>query len=129
LIGFKAGVPYTFTVKARDAAGNLSVASNQTTVLLGGIVDTTPPSAPSNLTLSNATSSSLTIRWSAATDDVGVVVYQVFVNGSLAATVTSTSATVTGLTPSTGYSITVKALDAAGNVSPASAALSTSTSS
>ena len=129
LIGFKAGVPYTFTVKARDAAGNLSVASNQATVLLGTIVDTTPPSAPGTPTLSSATSSSLTLRWSAATDDVGVVVYQVFVNGSLAATVTSTSATVTGLTPSTGYAITVKALDAAGNVSPASAALSASTSS
>jgi len=129
LIGFKAGVPYTFTVKARDAAGNLSVASNQTTVLLGGIVDTTPPSTPANVTLSNAASSSLSIRWNAATDDVGVVVYQVFVNGNLAATVTSTSATITGLTPSTSYSITVKALDAAGNVSPASAALSASTSS
>jgi chitodextrinase len=128
LIGFKAGVPYTFTVKARDAAGNLSVASNQTTVLLGTGVDTTPPTAPTNPTAAGATSTSISLRWSAATDDVGVVVYQVFVNGSLAATVTSTSATVTGLTPSTGYTITVKALDAAGNASSPSAPLSASTS-
>jgi beta-glucanase (GH16 family) len=34
LIGFKAGTPYTFTVRARDAAGNASAASNATTVLL-----------------------------------------------------------------------------------------------
>jgi chitodextrinase len=117
LIGFKPGTPYTFTVKARDAAGNVSVASNQVTVLLANTVDTTPPSAPTNLTTVSVTSSSITLRWTASTDDVGVVVYQVLANGNLAGTVTATTATVGGLSSGTAFSITVRALDAAGNVS------------
>ena len=128
LIGFKAGTPYTFTVKAHDAAGNISFASNQITVLLAAPSDTTPPSAPTNLTTVNVTSSSVTLRWTASSDDVGVVVYQVQVNGNLAATVTSPAATVTGLSASTSYTVTATALDAAGNRSSASAPLSVSTS-
>jgi chitodextrinase len=128
LIGFKAGTPYSFTVKAHDAAGNVSVASNQITVLLATPNDTTPPSAPSNLTTTNISSSSVSLRWTASTDDVGVVVYQVLLNGNPASTVTSTSATVSGLSAGTSYSITAKALDAAGNISAASAALTVTTS-
>jgi chitinase len=128
LIGFKAGTPYAFTVKARDAAGNVSQASNQITVLLAVAQDTTPPTAPANLTAPQVTSSSIGLTWTASSDDVGVVVYQVQVNGNLAATVTSPSATVTGLSPSTSYSVTATALDAAGNRSPASAPLSVTTS-
>ena len=121
LIGFKAGTPYNFTVKARDAAGNTSLASNQITVLLTGGQDTTPPTAPTNVVGSNATSNSATLSWKASTDDVGVVVYQVFANGTLGATTTSTSATVMG--PVSGTVYTVKAIDAAGNVSPPSAGI------
>jgi len=128
LIGFKPGTPYTFTVKARDAAGNLSVASNATTVLLAVPPDTTPPTAPTNVTTVSVTSSSAALRWTASTDDVGVVVYQVLVNGSVVATVTSASASVTGLSSGTTYSVAVRALDAAGNTSPASGAISVTTS-
>jgi pectate lyase len=125
LIGFQSGTPYNFTVKARDAAGNVSQASNQITVLLGMTQDTVPPSAPTNLSASNVTTTSLTLRWTASTDNVGVVVYQVFANGSQAATsFGSTSAAVSGLNLSGGSCVlTVKAVDAAGNVSSASAAL------
>jgi cellulose 1,4-beta-cellobiosidase len=123
LIGFKPGVPYNFTVKAKDAVGNTSAASNQTTVLLGNPVDTTPPSAPTNLSLTNATSSSLTVRWSASTDDVGVVIYQVLVNGNQVSMATGTSATITGLASGTVYGVSVRALDAAGNVSNPSSSL------
>jgi chitodextrinase len=70
---------------------------------------------------SNATSNSATLSWKASTDDVGVVVYQVFANGTLGATTTSTSATVMG--PVSGTVYTVKAIDAAGNVSPPSAGI------
>ena len=129
VIGFTAGTPYTFTVKARDAAGNVSAASNQATVLLSIGQDTTPPTAPTNLTASTVTSSSVTLRWSASKDDVGVVIYQVYVGGAVMATaIGSTSAVVAGLSANTTYVFTVKAFDAASNGSAASAALSVTTS-
>ena len=127
LIGFKPGSPYTFTVKARDAAGNVSVASNAITVLLASGPDTTPPTAPTNLSATSVTSASVALRWTASTDDVGVVVYQVYVNGSLFRTVTTLTASVTGLSANTSYTFTVTALDAAGNTSSASAPLVVST--
>jgi chitodextrinase len=124
MIGFKAGTPYTFTVKARDAAGNMSVASNSATVLIGTLQDTTPPTAPTNLAAGTVTSSSVALSWTASSDDVGVVVYQVYAGGSSAiATSTSPRATLSNLAADTTYTFTVKALDAAGNVSSASGAV------
>jgi len=129
LIGFKAGTPYNFTVKAIDAAGNVSQASNQVTVLIQVIgQDSTPPTAPNNLTATSVGSTSVALRWSASSDDVGVVVYQLYSNGTLASTVPmSTSGTVSGLQPATTYSFTVKAADAAGNLSSASSSLAVTT--
>jgi uncharacterized repeat protein (TIGR02543 family) len=127
LIGFKSGTQYTFTVKARDAAGNTSVASNQTTVILGQQIDSTPPTAPSNLRSTNATSASVSLAWNASSDDTGVVIYHVYSNGLVVTNPTSTSATVTGLSPSTSYTFTVTAQDATGNVSNASSPLSVTT--
>jgi uncharacterized repeat protein (TIGR02543 family) len=117
LIGFKAGTPYVFTVKAQDAAGNVSAASNQATVLVPLGKDTTPPTTPSNLRATNVTSTSVSLSWTASTDDVGVVVYQVYQGATVARTVTSASATITGLTPSVSYTFGVQAFDAAGNAS------------
>jgi uncharacterized repeat protein (TIGR02543 family) len=126
LIGFKSGTPYSFTVKARDAAGNVSFASNQTTVLFSA-EDTTPPSMPSSLKATSVTSSSVSLSWTASTDDVGVVVYQVYRDGMVSATVTSPKATIGGLSMGTSYSFAVTAIDAAGNVSPMSAPLTVMT--
>ena len=128
LIGFKAATPYTFSVKARDAAGNVSVASNQVTVLLGSTQDTTPPTAPTSLKAVTVADTSVRLGWSASSDDVGVVVYQVYSGTTVVGTVPAgTSATVSSLTPGATYSFTVTARDAAGNVSPPSAALSVTT--
>ncbi|MGV2805610.1 chitin-binding protein, partial [Clostridium perfringens] len=86
----------------------------------GGNPDTTAPTAPTGVTASNVATTSATISWNAATDNVGVTNYRIF-NGSTQ--IGSTSAlnyNLTGLTPNTTYNITVKAVDAAGNISPAS---------
>lgn len=91
--------------------------------------DTQAPSAPSGLASSNITSSSFTLTWTASTDNVGVASYEVFRNGTSVGTSTTTSKSVTGLTASTTYSMTVKAKDAAGNVSAASSALNVTTTS
>jgi endoglucanase len=127
--GLSPATTYSFTVKARDAAGNTSSASSAataTTPVASG--DTQPPSAPANLAVTATTASSVSLSWSASTDNVGVTAYDVFRGATLATTVTGTSATITGLSPSTMYSFTVKARDAAGNASAASNTVSATTS-
>lgn len=85
------------------------------------VVDTQAPTAPTNLTANNPTSNSISLSWTAATDNVGVTGYDIyFSNGTFYATVTGTTATVQGLTPSTTYTFYVIAKDAAGNSSPQS---------
>jgi chitinase len=88
----------------------------------GGGGDTTPPSTPTGLHVTGANSSSVSLAWTASTDDTGVTGYDVFRDGSLATSTPGPSATVSGLSPSTSYSFTVKAKDAAGHSSAASSA-------
>jgi len=91
-----------------------------------GTSDTTPPTSPT-LAASGTTSSSTNLSWSGATDNVAVTGYDVYQGASLVGSTTSTSYTVTSLTPSTTYSFTVKAKDAAGNNSVSSNAVSVTT--
>ena len=117
--GLTAATTYSFTVKAIDAAGNLSAASNtvSVTTLANATGDTTIPTTPTNLAASGTTQTSTVLTWTASTDNVGVASYSVFQNGTSIASATTTSFTVTGLTAGTPYSFTVKAKDAAGNLS------------
>ncbi len=119
--GLTASTAYAFTVKAKDAAGNLSVASNTVTVTtLAVVADTTAPSA-STLSASGTTTTTTNLSWTAATDNVAVTGYNVYKAGVLlGSTTTATTYAVTGLTASTAYAFTVKAKDAAGNLSVAS---------
>ncbi|GAA1018597.1 hypothetical protein Aple_065510 [Acrocarpospora pleiomorpha] len=91
--------------------------------------DTTAPSVPGNLRSTGTTSSSVSLAWNAATDNVGVTGYEVYRGGTQVATVTGTSHTDTGLTASTSYTYTVRARDAAGNRSAASTAVTVQTGS
>ncbi|WP_217559010.1 lytic polysaccharide monooxygenase [Paenibacillus sp. GbtcB18] len=86
-----------------------------------GTPDTTAPTAPAGLTASNVAATSATVSWTASSDNVGVAGYRIF-NGSTQIGTTSgaLSYNLTGLTANTAYAITVKAVDAAGNVSAAS---------
>lgn len=81
--------------------------------------DTTPPTTPGSVSASATSATTGTVTWTASTDNVGVAGYQVFVDGSPVDTTTSLSYGLTGLSPSTQYSVTVTAYDAAGNNSPA----------
>ncbi|MFO7940094.1 MAG: S8 family serine peptidase [Bacteroidales bacterium] len=89
--------------------------------------DTEAPTAPSGLAATNVTETSVDLSWNASTDNVGVDSYWVYQNGSQIATTASTSYGVTGLSPATSYNFTVKAVDAAGNVSAASNQISVTT--
>ncbi|MCJ0874536.1 carbohydrate binding domain-containing protein [Streptomyces sp. AP-93] len=86
----------------------------------GGTVDTQAPTVPGSLAATGKTSTTASLSWTASTDNVGVNGYDVYQGGALVATSGTTSATVTGLTPSTAYAFTVRARDAAGNTSAAS---------
>ncbi|WP_370087784.1 GEVED domain-containing protein [Ekhidna sp.] len=97
--------------------------------ITGSAGDTQAPSVPTNLSASSVTQTSLTLSWTASTDNVGVTGYDVYQGGTNIGSVTGTTANVTGLTASTTYSFTVRAKDAAGNVSAASAALNVTTQS
>lgn len=101
---------------------------NYVTMIWGGTSDTTAPSVPTNLVASNVTSTSLTLSWTASTDNVGVTGYDVYMNGSLKTSVTGSTSSITGLTASTTYSFTVKAKDAAGNSSANSSTFNVTTS-
>ncbi len=119
--GLTASTTYTFSIKAKDAAGNISVASNVVTVTtLAPIVDTTAPTAPTTLTASGTTTTTTNLSWTAATDNIAVTGYDVYQGAVLKGTTTSTSFAVTGLTAATAYTFSVKAKDAAGNISTAS---------
>ncbi|KOV80866.1 cellulose binding domain-containing protein [Nocardia sp. NRRL S-836] len=89
--------------------------------------DTTAPSVPQGLRTTAVTSSSVSLSWSASTDDVGVTGYEVLRDGVVAATATTTSATVGDLAPDTAHTFQVRARDAAGNTSAASGPVSART--
>lgn len=91
--------------------------------------DTQAPTTPTSLASTSKTATSITLSWNASTDNVGVTGYDVYANSILKTTVSGTSATITGLTASTSYSIYVKAKDAAGNASASSNTIAVTTNS
>ncbi|GAB3700566.1 hypothetical protein GCM10027592_27640 [Spirosoma flavus] len=91
--------------------------------------DTQAPSTPTNLAASGITPTGLTLNWTASTDNVGVTAYQVFQGATLLnGNVTGTTYAVSGLSCGTAYAFTVKARDAAGNVSTVSNTANATTS-
>ncbi|MEV0847612.1 glycoside hydrolase family 6 protein [Streptomyces sp. NPDC049954] len=93
----------------------------------GGDEDTQAPTVPAGLAVSGTTTTTVSLRWSASTDDTGVSGYDVYREGAKVATATATTWTDTGLSPGTAYRYTVRAKDAAGNVSAASAQVTATT--
>jgi len=127
LTGLTASTAYAMTVKAKDVAGNISAASTTLNVTTTENTDFQSPSVPTGLVSSNITSSGFTLSWTASTDNVGVASYEVFKNGTSVGTILSTSMALNWLSTSATYIMTVKAKDAAGNVSAASTTLNVTT--
>jgi len=122
--GLAEDTEFSFTVSAKDAAGNESAKSAAVTARTLPKPDS-PPTAPGNVHATDVTETSIALVWDASADNVGVVGYEV--RGGATVPVTGTTATISGLTPDTEYAFTVVAKDAAGNVSPASAAVTVRT--
>jgi cellulose 1,4-beta-cellobiosidase len=97
-------------------------------ITTGGTTDTVAPTAPSGLVSTGNTSSSVSLSWTASTDNVGVTGYDVYRGATkVGSTTGATTYTDSGLTAATAYSYTVKARDLAGNVSAASNSVSVTT--
>ena len=107
----------TDMLQYRSSDGLLAAATHGRgifTTIISAAPDTEPPSAPV-LSSTGSTSSTISLSWTASTDNVGVTGYDVYVNGLLNGTTAGLTYTVNGLAPSTSYSIYVRAKDAAGN--------------
>ena len=116
---------YRYQVRAVDASGNLSGYSAVASASTPAQSDTTPPSAPTGLSATAISSSRIDLGWTASTDNVGVAGYRVercqgtgCTNFAQVAPPTATTYSDTGLSPSTTYRYQVRAVDAAGNLSP-----------
>lgn len=123
--GLQPNTVYYFSVRSKDASGNLASSTARTFRTKG--VDNEPPFAPFGVSASAISSSQINITWSPSSDNVGVTAYRVLRNGVFVATTTTTSYSDTGLTPATTYSYTAQSVDAAGNVSAPSTVPATAT--
>lgn len=105
-----------------DALGMDGIAMSVDAQTIAPPLDTSPPTAPSSLTLSSITQTSVHVAWGAATDDVGVTGYEISVDSGTPAWVdvgNVLASDVSGLTASTDYTVRSRAYDAAGNRSTA----------
>ena len=117
-LGLSSSTTYVYEVKAVDAAGNESGLS---TALPVATTDVTAPTVPTGVVVTGSTVDTVSLSWAASTDDVGVIGYEVLRDGVVVGSPTGTTFDDTGLTQSTSYSYTVRALDAAPNTSAESA--------
>ncbi|MBU0767446.1 Ig-like domain-containing protein [Patescibacteria group bacterium] len=103
--GLSSGVPYCYAVSAYDETGNDSAQSAQVCV-------TTPSlAAPTNLSVTAASSAQINLSWTAS---AGAVSYKIYRNGTYLKSVATTAAADTGLNSSTQYCYAVSAVGAAG---------------
>jgi len=116
---------YDYKVVARDASGH-ATPSNTVSVSTPPAPDTTPPEVPPNLTALALDANTVSLQWEDATDDQGVVDYTVDRDGISLGVVTETAFTDATAAPESTYVYTVRARDAASNLSdPASVEIST----
>ena len=124
VVGLAPLTEYTFTVKARDLGWNLSPSSNAVSATTAASTDTTPPTAPTNLRVSNEDwCGEVDVRWTQSTDDQNpqsAIRYRIFING--APDPFDPGAIGTGRTITYGVvdgenTFVLRAVDSAGNVS------------
>ncbi|TCO65046.1 glycosyl hydrolase family 18 protein [Actinocrispum wychmicini] len=128
ITGLTPNTAYSFSVLAKDRKNNKSANSAPLSVTTNNPSDDTQaPTAPGSLRATGVDAGSISLAWTASTDNTGVVAYDVYRGTTLAMTVTGTSAKVSGLSPSTQYSFAVRARDGFDNTSAASNTVTAST--
>jgi chitodextrinase len=111
-VGLPPATTFTYAVRCKDAAGNLSTDSPNAIVTTLG--DTTPPSMPGSLT-ATVTTTSACLTWTSASDNVSVQGYRISREGALPALTSGLNFCENGLTPGTVYLYSLTAFDHAGN--------------
>ncbi len=128
--GLTPGATYDYRVQAFDASGNYSPFSDALAVVT---VNTTPPTAPSNLEVTATTSDSVSLSWTASYGDYGIAGYTISRGTSstdmtyIATGVTTTTYTDSRARPNTTYYYEVKAYITDGLSGPESNVVSTTT--
>ena len=113
-------------------SGRLGIGTRNDTVTFDNFVvtvpgDVTPPTTPINLKSTSSTPTSVSLAWTASTDNVGVTGYRIYRNNVQVGSTSATSYIDTGRTAGTSYAYTVAAVDAAANLSPKSTTLNLKT--
>ncbi|WP_329556454.1 fibronectin type III domain-containing protein [Streptomyces sp. NBC_00696] len=133
VIRLRPSTMYAFTVRARDTAGRLGPRSREVRARTPVAVAAdhsapTPPGAAQGRAIGSRAAQ---LSWDASKDDRGVVSYDIYQGGAKIHSVggAQTATVVTGLRPSTRYAFTVRARDAADNLSAASTAVPLTTAS
>jgi serine protease len=111
--GLTPATSYQFAVRPFDAAGNVGPALSLKVKTLDTVAPTWPGGAGLEVTVFGETS--LTLKWDAAVDNVGVTAYRLRQAGTAGITVTGTTGTATGLAPGSEDDFEVLARDAGGN--------------
>ena len=116
LQGLPSNTSYDIQISAYDSQGNESSLTSVLTMTTSSS-DTQAPTIPANFAVTGYTDLSVSLSWTASTDNIGVTGYEVYVDGVLNQTVTSTSTTIFGLSSDTVYTLSVRAKDAVPNYS------------
>ena len=118
------GSAYTLSVEAVGAAGRrsekVSIMSATT-----ACSDRAPPSTPAGLVQAETSEMSVSLSWTASTDNVGVVSYEVFHGELHVATTAELAYAFAGLSCESSFSVGIAARDASGNRSPVASAFIT----
>lgn len=132
--GRSASTSYSYRVRARDAANNLSSYSSTASATTPAPPDTQSPTSPTGIAATAVSSTQINLSWNASTDNVGVTGYLVERCEGPSCTTFAQIATPTGTTysdpgraASTTYRYRVRARDAANNLSGYSAIASATT--
>jgi chitinase len=121
---------YALTAKATDNGGAATTSTAVNITVNTVTTDTTPPSVPAGLTSPTQTSTSISLSWTASTDNAGgsgVAGYDVYRDGALVGSPSGTTFTNSGLAASTNYAYRVRARDNAGNASAQGTAITART--
>ncbi|HEY3312200.1 MAG TPA: Ig-like domain-containing protein [Anaerolineales bacterium] len=113
------GTLAVITARAVDTSTNTTVSLSRSVTVNNSAGDSQPPSDPGNFSVTAGGASRVDLSWSAATDNIGVVAYDIYRNTSLLASAggAATGFSDTNLSVGASYQYQVQARDAAGNLS------------